>query len=113
MKRTMLALGLALSGLLASSGSAKAANLTLSWMDTATEDGYKIERKAPGGNYGQIAVVGRDVTLYTDASVDENITGVYCYRVRAYNTAGNSGYSNEACLSVKLAPNAPMSLTLR
>src|SRR5262249_46719943 len=36
-----------------------------------------------------------NVTSYIDSSVTGGAT--YCYRVRAYNTAGDSAYSNQAC----------------
>src|SRR2546428_5845093 len=74
-----------------------AAQLSLSWTDmSSNEDGFKIERKTgTAGTYAQIATVGANVTSYPDP----NLTGgtTYCYQVRAFNTAGDSPYSNEAC----------------
>ena len=58
------------------------------------EQGYKIERKISGGSYSQITTVGANVETYTDNNL--TIGAVYFYRVRAYNSSGNSGYSNEA-----------------
>src|SRR5262245_34639405 len=75
----------------------RAAQLTLTWIDNSTtEDGFKIER-ADGttGTFAQIAIVGANVTSYIDSSVTGGAT--YCYRVRAYNIAGDSAYSNQAC----------------
>ncbi|HXG22698.1 MAG TPA: Ig-like domain-containing protein, partial [Methylomirabilota bacterium] len=74
-----------------------AAQLTLRWLDASNnEDGFKVERKAgTTGTYAQIAVTGANVTSYLDATLTGGAT--YCYRVRAYNSAGNSAYSNEAC----------------
>jgi hypothetical protein len=74
-----------------------AANLRLRWVDTSTnEDGFLIERKASiKGKFTQIAVVGANVSFYADTGLVEGVT--YCYRVRAYNAAGASAYSNEAC----------------
>ena len=46
-------------------------------------------------NFAQIATVGPNVTSYTDTGLLPLVT--YCYRVRAYNGAGDSGYSNTAC----------------
>src|SRR5262245_59382585 len=76
---------------------AAATQLNLVWVDSSTnEDGFKIERKTgTGGTFAQIAVVQARTTSYIDSSVVSGTT--YCYRVRAFNTAGNSGYSNEAC----------------
>jgi hypothetical protein len=80
---------------------ATAAQLTLTWTDNSTnESGFKIERKAEVSSiYAQVATVGLNVTSYTDSSLTTGTT--YCYRVRAYNTASDSGYSNEACGTVR------------
>ena len=78
-------------------GAAQAAQLTLTWSDASTnEDGFKIER-ATGttGAYGQLATVAAGTSGYVDAAVTAGTT--YCYRVRAYNSAGDSAYSNAAC----------------
>ena len=74
-----------------------AAQLTLTWTDTANdEDGFKIERDAgPTGTFVQIATVGASVTSYIDSGLASATT--YCYRVRAFNFAGDSPYSNQAC----------------
>jgi len=71
--------------------------IDLSWADSSdNEDGFRIERKlGPGGLYTEIATVGANVTTYQDTALTTNTQ--YCYRVRAYNTGGNSGYSNEDC----------------
>ncbi|HWX21681.1 MAG TPA: DUF5010 domain-containing protein [Candidatus Binatia bacterium] len=72
--------------------------LQIAWTDTSgNESGFKIERKVGvGGTYVQIAVVPAGVTSFTDTVLAGSD---YYYRVRAYNAAGNSGYSNEAMLS--------------
>jgi hypothetical protein len=67
--------------------------INLSWTDTSSnEDGFKIERATGKGSFSQIAVVGVGATSYPDVGLSANTS--YTYRVRAYNTAGNSGYSN-------------------
>ena len=76
---------------------ARATQLHLSWIDDShDEEGFEIERKTgEGGTFGQIATQGANLTLYTD---DNLMPGtLYCYRVRAFNGFGKSGYSNEAC----------------
>src|SRR5262249_45856809 len=73
--------------------------INLSWTDNSgVEDGFKIERWN-GSSYSQISTVGANVTTYTDYS---GLTpgNTYSYRVRAYNRAGNSGYSNERSYSL-------------
>jgi len=76
---------------------ANAGQLSLSWTDMSSdENGFEIERKTgTGGTYSQIATVGSNVTSYTDPNLAGGST--YCYQVRAFNTAGDSPYSNEAC----------------
>jgi hypothetical protein len=94
-----------------------AAQFTLTWTDNSTnETGFRIERAA-GLNatqgFVEIATVGAGVTSYVDAGLP-NATA-YSYRLRAYNAAGNSGYSNVASgttppepPSVPAAPGAPV-----
>ncbi len=71
--------------------------IRLRWQDNAgTEDGFGIERCAGTGctAFSQIAVVGHDVTTYVDSGLARN--AAYSYRVRAFNGAGMSAYSNTA-----------------
>jgi hypothetical protein len=71
--------------------------INLTWSDNAdNETGFRIERckGSTCTNFGQIATVGANVTSYSSAGLSSN--SAYRYRVRAYNTAGNSGYSNIA-----------------
>ena len=74
-----------------------AAQLTLTWTDASdNEVGFKIERR-PGltETYAEISRPGADTTAYVDSNLPAGAT--YCYRVRAFNSAGDSDYSNEAC----------------
>lgn len=83
------------SGLVANSN--PSGGVDLSWTDNSNnETGFKIERKTGiDGTYGQIYVVGVDTTTFSDTGLQPNKT--YYYRVRAYNSSGNSDYSNEVC----------------
>ncbi|HJY81928.1 MAG TPA: LamG-like jellyroll fold domain-containing protein, partial [Candidatus Binatia bacterium] len=76
---------------------AAADTFILTWVDSSTnESGFQIERKTgSAGTYAQIATVVAKTTSYVDGNVTAGIT--YCYRVRAFNSAGVSVYSNEAC----------------
>lgn len=83
---------------------ADATTINLTWSDNSSnEDGFKIERKiGASGTYTEIASVSNS-TFYANAGVSTN--QIYYYRVRAYNTAGNSGYSNEYYAKTLTAPN--------
>jgi hypothetical protein len=79
------------------------AQLTLTWPDNSgNESGYRVERKIDsGGTYGEIAALAANSTGYTDFNLAASTT--YCYRVRAFNAAGVSGYSNEVCATTAQA----------
>ncbi len=85
-----------------SHGQLTAVQLRLSWADNSTnEDGFRIERKVgTTGTFSVIATVGPNVTSYTDASLVSGTT--YCYRVNAFNGAGNSPYSPEVCATTAM-----------
>jgi fibronectin type 3 domain-containing protein len=72
----------------------------LNWEDNATDEtGFKIERSTTAGSgFVEIAQVTANITSYTDNNL--TIGATYFYRVRAYNAAGNSAYSNEASVVV-------------
>ncbi|MDD3654346.1 MAG: fibronectin type III domain-containing protein [Desulfotomaculaceae bacterium] len=97
-------------GLSATAESSSRINLT--WKDNATnETGFKIERREPGGSYIQVTTVKSNATSYNDTGLDSNTR--YDYRVRAYNSHGNSGYSNEdsATTTGEAVPAAPSDLS--
>lgn len=84
---------------------------TLNWQDNSdNEDGFKVERKTPsipGDTFGEIGQVGPNVVTYQDTVTDGQQR---CYRVRAFNAAGDSAFTNEACgLPV---PKDPITLTV-
>jgi hypothetical protein len=69
--------------------------IDLTWQDNSgNETLFSIERSTDGSNFGEIDTVGANITSYNDTTVAENTT--YWYRVRAYNSAGYSSYSNTA-----------------
>ncbi len=89
--------------------------IRLTWIDNDTaEQGFKIERSAGVGStdFSQIATVGANVTSFSNTGLTASTS--YSYRVRAYNTDGESGYSNTASAATPPAagvPNAPSNLT--
>ena len=82
---------------------AEAGRLTLTWTVTSTnEDGFEIERREQSAaSFARIATVGRAQSSYADDSATDGVT--YCYRVRSFNAAGYSAYSNEACAATAQA----------
>jgi Chitobiase/beta-hexosaminidase C-terminal domain/Putative collagen-binding domain of a collagenase len=85
--------------------------ITLAWTDNSdNEDGFGIERKTgTNGTFSRITTVAANVTSYSDSGVVAGNT--YCYRVNAFNAAGTSGYTNEACKTMTApAPSFDFSL---
>ncbi len=70
--------------------------ISLAWLDRSTnESGFKVERSTDGGaSWSQVGTVGANATGVTVGGLSSNRT--YHFRVRAYNAAGNSAYSNTA-----------------
>jgi hypothetical protein len=69
-----------------------ASQVRLNWQDVADETSYKLER-SPDGTTGwaQIATPGANATSYTDSNLAASTK--YYYRLRANNSAGDSGYT--------------------
>ena len=83
--------------------------INLSWTDRSdNETGFKIERKASSGDFGEIADVGADMTSYADTGLTPGIT--YTYRVRSYNDGGASEWSNTVSAVTGGVPSAPRDL---
>lgn len=73
------------------SSSVRNGSATLSWSQTGGATSYKIERSSDGSTgWTQIAWLGAETNSFTDTAAP---TGLYHYRVRASNAAGDSGYS--------------------
>lgn len=80
--------------------------IDLAWTDNAdNESGFKIERSLNGSTFSEIDTVGANATGYSDTTVSENT--LYYYRVRAYNSAGNSAYTNIASDTTPTCPALP------
>lgn len=78
----------------------------LSWSDNSSnETGFKLERSTNGVDFSEIATLGTDVKTYADTTVSSKST--YFYRVRAYNSAGVSGYSGTINVTTPDLPPPP------
>jgi len=80
-------------------------SLRLTWADNSSdEQGFKIERKAGSAGFAQIAAVDSSITTFTDTGLTRDTS--YTYRVRAWNAAGDSQYSEEAMGITAADPSA-------
>ncbi|MBI5729858.1 MAG: fibronectin type III domain-containing protein [Ignavibacteriales bacterium] len=79
--------------------------VTLNWTDNSQgEDGYTIERKQGStGQFVKVSDVNKNVSTYTETPLNDGTK--YYYRVYAFNSNGNSGFSNEVnAVTPMLAP---------
>jgi alpha-tubulin suppressor-like RCC1 family protein len=83
--------------------------IRLNWVDNSTnEDGFIIERRVTTTGYAVFATVNSGSASYSDEGL---ITGnTYYYRMKAFNSLGDSAYSNEASATATIT--APTNLTL-
>lgn len=86
-----------------SATAASSAQINLSWIDNSSnETGFRIERSSDGGStYSLIDTTAAGATSYTNANLSAGTT--YHYRICAYNSAGNSAYSNVASATTQAA----------
>jgi hypothetical protein len=71
--------------------------INLTWIDKANnENGFEIQRCTGSRctNFATLTTVAPNVTSYSNTGLSRRTT--YRYRVRAYNTSGDSAYSNIA-----------------
>ncbi|MCZ6872323.1 MAG: fibronectin type III domain-containing protein [bacterium] len=67
--------------------------IDLSWNDTASEEsGFQVEQSLDNLAWSVVASLSANATSYSDTGLTSSTA--YFYRVRAYNGAGNSDYSN-------------------
>jgi len=74
---------------------ASTGRITLAWADKSNnESGFWIERSTDGKSFSKLTQTVADVTNFVDTSVVAGVT--YTYRIRAFNSSGNSVWSNLA-----------------
>lgn len=85
----------------------------LSWTDNSSnEDGFKVESSLNNefGPFSQVAATSANVVLYNNTGLTADQT--YYYRVRSFNSGGNSGYSNTThAITATVVPSNPINLT--
>jgi uncharacterized repeat protein (TIGR01451 family) len=82
----------------------------LNWSDNAdNEHAFEIQRASGGCNetFSGVATLPANLTTYTDNDYNAGLTGLYCYRVKALNRGGDSGFSN---IAVNIPPDTHKSL---
>jgi C1A family cysteine protease len=90
---------------------ASGTQINLSWTDTANnETGFKIERcmGSDCSSFIQVATAGRNAKSYKNTGLKAGTA--YTYRVRAYNSGGDSAYSSQMSATTLAPPSAPTSL---
>jgi FtsP/CotA-like multicopper oxidase with cupredoxin domain/fibronectin type 3 domain-containing protein len=84
--------------------------VSLAWQDNANnETGFVVERASDGVTFSVIANLGINAASYVDAAVLPGDT--YTYQVKAFNSVGDSAYSNQAVVSIPALPADPTNLT--
>jgi hypothetical protein len=74
---------------------ASSTRINLAWSDNAiNEDGFEIERSTDDSAFSRVATLAANATSYPDTGLNPSTT--HHYRVRAFNTAGDSPFSNTA-----------------
>jgi len=72
----------------------------LRWNDNSpNEQGFKIERRVPGYDFERIGETLTDIRLFIDNRV--SFESRYIYRLLAFNSKGESEYSNEIMVETK------------
>ena len=82
--------------------------IDLEWTDNAdNEANFEIERSTAGsgGPFSPLETVAANTETYANTGLDPD--GEYCYRVRATNSVGDSGYTNVDCATTPVQEPPP------
>jgi hypothetical protein len=81
---------------------------TLQWQDNSgNEQGFGIEMLSPtDADFTEVGTVDANITQFT-LSLSGNYGDVFCFRIYAFNDAGDSSDSNIACKSLPDVPSLP------
>jgi hypothetical protein len=101
--------------------SAFAQTAVLNWVDNSNnESGFKVQRQLNGSVFADVVTLATaaNVVTVTDTTLTAStlVDNVYCYRLYAFNTAGNSTFTNTACKTIPMIqtiPTAPSNLTIQ
>jgi peptidyl-Asp metalloendopeptidase len=91
-------------------------SISLKWTDNASnEAGYYLQRSLDGVNWTLIATLGSNVTSFTNSGLNADTT--YFYQAYAFNSIGNSAFSNSAsaktnAVVLKVADTTPPSVII-
>jgi autotransporter-associated beta strand protein len=89
---------------------ASATSVLLSWTTNSTnQTSFNLDRATDSAFTQNLITLNLPPTpsSYTDTSLGLAPGGTYYYRLRAFNSAGNSGNSNSAVVTIPLAPPKP------
>lgn len=76
-------------------------SIVLNWIDNATNEmGYFLQRSSDNITWNQVALLGQNAINFNNTGLSNGQT--YYYRVYAYNSAGNSAFSNVASASTTM-----------
>src|SRR6476620_11678736 len=72
---------------------ASSSQVNLSWSDNSSDEtGFKLQRSTNGTSFSLVATLGANATTYANSGLAGSTK--YYYRLRAYNSAGGSKFSN-------------------
>ena len=96
-------------------GASPSLALTATWVEAADADGYRLYRASGTcATPGTFAIIETYGVVNTGVVPNPSTNGTYCYKLTAYNFAGESPSSNAVQLrSVTNPPLAPTNLSVK